>query len=65
MILKFKYFTHGGSTLVNVAVFTGSDKDHLTLAGRLVLAQHEWAAFKNLKAADKDQIIYEKSEFLV
>ena len=65
MILKFKYFTHGGSSLVHVEIFAGPDKEHFTLTGRVTLLSVEWKAFKNLKAGDGDQIIYEESEFLI
>ena len=60
MIFKYKHFT--GKTHIHVAFFTGQDEKHLHMAGRFILLPPEWTAFKNQKAADEDQIIYEESE---
>lgn len=63
MIIKFKYFQ--GKQHVHVAVFVGPDEEHLTLAGRLVLAPLEWEAFNELHAGEGTELHCIRSEDLI
>jgi len=54
-----------GKERIHIAFFDGPDREHLELSGRLILTQLGWESFRKLKAAEGDELIFERSEVLI
>jgi hypothetical protein len=49
VVIKFRYMLKGAH--IHTAVFTGPDKDHLGLSGKLVFTKDDWEGFRAHRAA--------------